>query len=51
MANHKRKRPKHRRSGCLLCKPHKLNANVTAERRAAKRAWQRFEQAGGGLAM
>ena len=23
MANHKRKRPKHRRAGCLLCKPHK----------------------------
>jgi hypothetical protein len=22
MAHHKRKRPKHRRSGCLLCKPH-----------------------------
>lgn len=21
--NHKRKRPKHRRAGCLLCKPHK----------------------------
>lgn len=23
MANHKRKRPKHQRAGCLLCKPHK----------------------------
>jgi hypothetical protein len=23
MANHKRKRPKHLRSGCLFCKPHK----------------------------
>lgn len=21
--HHKRKRPKHRRSGCLICKPHK----------------------------
>jgi hypothetical protein len=21
--NHKRKRPKHQRAGCLLCKPHK----------------------------
>lgn len=21
--NHKRKRPKHQRSGCLMCKPHK----------------------------
>lgn len=23
MANHKRKRPKHQRAGCLFCKPHK----------------------------
>jgi len=23
--NHKRKRPKNRRSGCLMCKPHKAN--------------------------
>jgi hypothetical protein len=23
MAHHKRGRPKHRRAGCLLCKPHK----------------------------
>ena len=23
MAHHKRKRPKHRRAGCLMCKPHK----------------------------
>ena len=21
--NHKRKRPKHQRAGCLMCKPHK----------------------------
>jgi len=25
MAHHKRRRPKNRRSGCLLCKPHKAN--------------------------
>jgi len=25
--NHKRKRPKSRRAGCLLCKPQKLPAN------------------------
>jgi hypothetical protein len=25
MANHKRKRPKNRRAGCLMCKPHKAN--------------------------
>jgi hypothetical protein len=23
MPHHKRRRPKHRRAGCLLCKPHK----------------------------
>ncbi len=23
--HHKRKRPKNRRAGCLLCKPHKAN--------------------------
>jgi hypothetical protein len=26
--NHKRKRSKNRRSGCLLCKPHKMNGVV-----------------------
>lgn len=26
MANHKRGRPKQRRAGCLLCKPHKLSS-------------------------
>lgn len=25
MAHHKRRRPKSRRAGCLLCKPHKAN--------------------------
>ena len=25
MAHHKRKRPKNRRSGCLWCKPFKMN--------------------------
>jgi len=25
MVNHKRKRPKSRRAGCLLCKPWKMN--------------------------
>jgi len=23
MANHKRRRPKHQRAGCIFCKPHK----------------------------
>ena len=25
--HHKRKRPKDRRAGCLMCKPHKANGN------------------------
>lgn|GEM_PF-3350709 len=45
MAHHKRKRPKHRRSGCLLCKPHKLTANVKAERRKTTRTWASHERA------
>lgn len=44
---HKRRRPKHRRSGCLLCKPHKLTANVKADRAKDRRRWQRHEEAGG----
>jgi hypothetical protein len=44
MAHHKRKRAKHRRSGCLLCKPQKLTANAKAERREAERAWRRHER-------
>lgn len=27
--NHKRKRPKNRRAGCLLCKPWKMNGYST----------------------
>ncbi len=27
MANHKRKRPKNRRAGCLMCKPWKANGS------------------------
>lgn len=38
MAHHKRKRSKHRRSGCLLCKPHKLTANAKGERRHSRQA-------------
>lgn len=47
MAHHKRKRPKHRRSSCLLCKPHKLTANVKAARRRGNRDWVHHEQAAG----
>lgn len=45
MAHHKRKRPKHRRNGCLLCKPQKLTANAKAERRHRQRDWIRHEKA------
>jgi hypothetical protein len=36
MANHKRKRPKNSRAGCLLCKPWKANG-VSSERPDAER--------------
>jgi hypothetical protein len=26
--NHKRRRPKNRRRGCIMCKPHKMNGVV-----------------------
>lgn len=44
MANHKRKRPKHHRGGCLLCKPQKLTANVKAQRRRDHRTWVQAER-------
>jgi hypothetical protein len=34
--NHKRKRPKNRRGGCLLCKPWKVNGFAT-ERKDGER--------------
>jgi len=43
--NYKRGRPKHRRSGCLLCKPHKLSADVKADRAKGRRAAMRHETA------
>jgi hypothetical protein len=46
MANHKRKGPKSTRSGCLMCKPQKLNANKTARRMRARRLWQRHGDQG-----
>jgi len=43
--NHKRKRPKNRRAGCLLCKPYKANgakgqeaSQTYQERKAGERA-------------
>ena len=32
MANHKRRRPKNARAGCLLCKPWKANGSKRSER-------------------
>lgn len=39
MANHKRGRPKNRRAGCLLCKPHKANG-INEARASAERTLQ-----------
>ena len=39
--HHKRRHPKARRAGCLLCKPSKLNAHKTADRVRAREAWRR----------
>ncbi len=30
--NHKRKRPKNARAGCLMCKPHKANGTPLKDR-------------------
>lgn len=43
VANHKRRRPKQRRAGCLLCKPHKLTSQKKAERRREYRDALRHE--------
>ena len=39
--NHKRGRKKDSRAGCLLCKPHKANAEVGSERQQRKRYAER----------
>ncbi len=36
--NHKRKRPKNRRRGCLMCKPHKMNGIVKTYHIRARKA-------------
>jgi hypothetical protein len=45
VAHHKRRRPKHRRAGCLLCKPQKLTANTKAARRRLRRESFEYERA------
>ena len=49
--HHKRGRPKNRRSGCLMCKPHKMNGfscravNMThGNRRRAEEARSRLKE-------
>jgi hypothetical protein len=36
MSNHKRKRPKNRRAGCLMCKPWKVNGQNKDSKSNAK---------------
>ena len=43
MANHKKRKPKTARAGCLLCHPNKLNENKTAERMREKRKAFKYE--------
>lgn len=43
--NHKRGRSKAQRSGCLMCKPYKLNQNKTSARMQGHRHWQEHEVA------
>lgn len=42
--NHKRKKPKNRRSGCLMCKPHKANGAKCKEHANVKRKIDGLEQ-------
>jgi len=43
MANHKRKRPKNRRAGCLFCKPQKANGAKNKDKASVKRQLQTEE--------
>lgn len=38
--NHKRRRPKNRRAGCLYCKPHKMNGAKNKDRAREMRKMQ-----------
>jgi len=41
--NHKRKRPKHQRSGCIMCKPHKDERVAKAAKPSDRRRMQTEE--------
>jgi hypothetical protein len=47
MAHHKRKRPKNRRAGCLMCKPHKMNGYGKTAKVKGIRARLKLEDAHG----
>ena len=44
MSHHKRRRPKNRRGGCLLCKSWKMNGSKLSERESVSN-WRRREGA------
>lgn len=41
--HHKRKRPKNVRSGCLMCKPHKMNGFCAAHKNMRFGARRKYE--------
>jgi hypothetical protein len=41
MANHKRRRPKHQRAGCIFCKPWKDERNAEDEKPSVRRKIQK----------
>ncbi len=43
--HHKRKRPKNRRAGCLMCKPHKANGNCPRHKDMTMGNRRRYEAA------
>ena len=43
--NHKRRRPKNRRAGCLLCKPHKMNGLKNARHMLRRQELRHLERA------
>ncbi len=41
--HHKRKRPKNRRAGCLMCKPHKANGSCPRHKDMTMGNLRRFQ--------
>jgi hypothetical protein len=44
LMNHKRGRPKNRRAGCLMCKPHKMNGLKGQRRKRTHGSWSNRRQ-------